>query len=80
MFCVFLGLLRDITVVLQYSHVQRADEAQGVVNMYLITDTFGTSQRAWSRTEAMAWLSKCSDTAWVHDCFGRLVATRIVEA
>lgn len=48
--------------------------------MYLITDTFGTRQRAWSRTEALAWLSKCSDTAWVHDCFGRLLATRTVEA
>ena len=48
--------------------------------MYLITDSFGTRQRAWSRTEALAWLAKCSDTAFVHDCFGRLVATRTVGA
>lgn len=45
--------------------------------MYLITDTFGTRQRAWSRAEALEWLACCSDTAWVHDIFGRLVATRV---
>lgn len=46
--------------------------------MYLITDTFGTRQRAWSRAEALAWLAKCSDEAWIHDCFGRLLVTRKV--
>lgn len=49
-------------------------------NMYLITDFFGTRQRAWSRTEALAWLAKCSDEAQVTDLFGRVVATRIVVA
>lgn len=46
--------------------------------MYLITDTFGTRQRAWSRAEALDWLAHCSEQAWVHDLFGRLVATRTV--
>jgi hypothetical protein len=48
--------------------------------MYLITDSFGTRQRAWSRAEALAWLAKCSDQAQVADIFGRVVATRNVEA
>lgn len=48
--------------------------------MYLITDSFGTRQRAWSRTEALAWLAKCSDEAQVADIFGRIVAIRIVGA
>ena len=48
--------------------------------MYIITDSFGTRQRAWSRTEALAWLAKCSDQAQVADIFGRVVATRNVEA
>jgi hypothetical protein len=49
-------------------------------NMYLITDSFGTRQRAWSRAEALAWLAKCSDEAQVADIFGRVLATRIVVA
>jgi hypothetical protein len=48
--------------------------------MYIITDSFGTRQRAWSRTEALAWLAKCSDQAQVADIFGRVVATRKVGA
>lgn len=48
--------------------------------MYLITDTYGTRQRAWTRTEALAWLAACSPDAQVHNIWGRLVATRSVEA
>lgn len=48
--------------------------------MYLITDSYGTRQRAWSRTEALAWLAKCSDQAQVADIFGRILAIRTVKA
>jgi hypothetical protein len=67
----------DIVLCLQYSMFNEQMTLKEF-NMYLITDSFGTRQRAWSRTEALAWLAKCSDTAFVHDCFGRLVATRVV--
>jgi hypothetical protein len=50
------------------------------MTMYLITDSFGTRQRAWSRIEALAWLAKCSDEAQVAGIFGRIVAIRTVEA
>lgn len=46
-------------------------------NMYLITDSFGTRQRAWSRADALDWLAHCSDEAQVTDIFGRVVAIRI---
>lgn len=46
-------------------------------NMYIITDTYGTRQRSWSRADALDWLTYCSETAWVHDIFGRLVAMRV---
>jgi hypothetical protein len=36
-------------------------------NMYLITDTYGTRQRAWTRSEALAWLAACSPDAQVHN-------------
>lgn len=49
-------------------------------NMYLITDTYGTRQRAWTRSEALAWLAACSPDAQVHNIWGRLVATRTVGA
>jgi hypothetical protein len=49
-------------------------------NMYLITDTYGTRQRAWTRSEALAWLAACSPEAQVHNIWGRLVATRTVGA
>lgn len=45
--------------------------------MYLITDNFGTRQRAWSRTEALAWLACCSSEAKITDIFGRVVAIRV---
>lgn len=45
-------------------------------NMYLITDTYGTRQRAWTRTTALEWLAACSPEATVTDIFGRVVATR----
>lgn len=48
--------------------------------MYIITDTYGTRQRSWSRADALDWLTYCSETAWVHDIFGRLVATRVQSA
>lgn len=46
-------------------------------NMYLITDSYGTRQRAWSRTEALEWLACCSPEAQVTDIFGRVVAVRV---
>ena len=45
-------------------------------NMYLITDTYGTRQRAWTRSEALSWLAACSPDAKVTNLWGRLVATR----
>lgn len=50
------------------------------LNMYLITDTYGTRQRAWTRTAALEWLAACSPEAQVHNIWGRLVATRRVGA
>jgi hypothetical protein len=44
--------------------------------MYLITDTYGTRQRAWTRTEALSWLAACSPEAKVTNIWGRVVATR----
>lgn len=46
--------------------------------MYLITDNYGTRQRAWSRCQALAWLAACAPRAEIHDIFGRLVARRVV--
>ena len=46
--------------------------------MYVITDDYGTRQRAWSRAEALAWLAACSPRAQIHDAFGRFVASRTV--
>lgn len=47
--------------------------------MCLITCTYGTRQRAWSRTEALAWLAAAGPDATVFDLFGRVVARRIQE-
>lgn len=47
--------------------------------MYLITCTYGTRKRAWSRAEALAWLACCGPRATVRDLFGRIVATRNLE-
>lgn len=44
--------------------------------MYLITDSYGTRQRAWSRANALDWLRYCSPEAKITDIFGRVVATR----
>ncbi len=66
----------DIVLCLQYSMFNEQMTLKEF-NMYLITDSFGTRQRAWSRAEALAWLAKCSDEAQVADIFGRVVATRI---
>ena len=46
--------------------------------MYLITDTYGTRQRAWTRAEAFDWLRHCSPEAQIHNIWGRLVAARRV--
>lgn len=48
--------------------------------MYLVIDNYGTRQRAWSRAEALDWLRYCAPHAIVRDLFGRVVATRTVEA
>lgn len=47
--------------------------------MYLICDSYGTHQRAWSRAQALDWLRHCSPEAYVLDLFGRVVATRIQD-
>jgi hypothetical protein len=44
--------------------------------MYLITDSYGTRQRAWTRANALDWLRYCSPEAEVRNIWGRLVATR----
>jgi hypothetical protein len=46
--------------------------------MYLITDSYGTRQRAWTRTVALEWLAACSPDARVHNIWGQLVAIRTV--
>lgn len=48
--------------------------------MYLITDDYGTRQRAWTRREALEWLACCSPRAQVTNIWGRVVAARRVEA
>jgi hypothetical protein len=45
--------------------------------MYLITDSYGTRQRAWTRAEALDWLRYCSPEAEIHNIWGRLVARRV---
>ena len=45
--------------------------------MYLITDSYGTRQTAWSWTNALSWLAACSPDARISNRFtGRLLATR----
>jgi len=49
--------------------------------MFLITDSFGTEQFAWTRKGALEWLAVCSSeavvTCWVT---GRVVMARTVVA
>jgi hypothetical protein len=47
------------------------------LNMYLITDDYGTRRRAWTRADALDWLQYCSPHAEIHNIWGRLVARRI---
>lgn len=45
--------------------------------MYLIIDSFGTNQTAWTKAGALAWLAACSPSAViVHRLTGRTVAAR----
>lgn len=44
--------------------------------MFLITDTYGTRQWAWGRTEALSWLAACGPDATVRNLWGRVVASR----
>jgi len=44
--------------------------------MFLITDTYGTRQRAWTRASALEWLAACSPEARVTNIWGRVVAVR----
>jgi hypothetical protein len=48
--------------------------------MYLITDDFGTRQRAWTRAQALDWLAFCSPKATVTNIWGRVVASRTLIA
>ena len=46
--------------------------------MYLITDTYGTRQVAWTFRQALAWVAACSPTAMIQNRFtGRTIATRV---
>lgn len=44
--------------------------------MYLITDDYGTRQRAWTRASALSWLAACSPQAKVTNLWGRVVGVR----
>lgn len=45
--------------------------------MYVITDSYGTRQTAWTRRTAMAWLAVCSPDAQIaHRLTGMLIASR----
>jgi hypothetical protein len=44
--------------------------------MYLITDSYGTKQRAWTRKTALEWLACCSDDARIVNVWGKTVAVR----
>ena len=44
--------------------------------MYIITDNYGTHQRAWTRTAALEWLAACAPEATVRNIWGRVVAAR----
>jgi len=73
-YCVW-GLNTDIQIA--YTAVMfNGQMTPSEFNMYLITDTYGTRQRAWTRTAALEWLAACSPEAQVTNIFGRLVATR----
>lgn len=44
--------------------------------MFLIIDSYGTRQRAWTRRGALSWLACASPDACIVDLFGRIVARR----
>lgn len=45
--------------------------------MYLITDSYGTRQTAWTRSGALSWLAACSPDATItHRLTGKVVAVR----
>lgn len=48
--------------------------------MYVITDDYGTRQRAWTKADALDWLRYCSRQAVVTNLWGRVVAARIQGA
>jgi len=46
--------------------------------MYLITDTYGTRQVAWTFHQALIWVKACSPEASIKNRFtGRTIATRV---
>ena len=46
--------------------------------MYLITDSYGTKQTAWTYRQALAWVAACSPEATIRNRFtGRTIATRV---
>ena len=48
--------------------------------MYLITDTFGTRQVAWSWAQALDWLRYTSERGMIRNRFtGRVIAIRVQE-
>lgn len=46
--------------------------------MYLITDSYGTRQRAWTRAGALKSLRHCGPDAEIRNLWGRLIAARRV--
>lgn len=48
--------------------------------MFLITDSYGTRQIAWTHADALDWLRHCSPSAEIRNRFtGRLLARREVR-
>lgn len=46
--------------------------------MYLITDSYGTRQVAWTFRQALSWVAACSPEAAIKNRFtGRTIATRV---
>jgi hypothetical protein len=46
------------------------------MNLYCITDSYGTRQWAWGRRQALEWLAAASPDAQVRNLWGKLVAER----
>lgn len=50
--------------------------SDGAATMYLITDNYGTRQRAWTRRTALEWLAAAAPEAKITSLWGRTLAER----